>query len=607
MSLRCSILLALACAGAATGLRTAPAAAEDFPRLGFYGSVHGDGTPYVIPATGLLDTTVIAAVSRFDDVILDVNPVSPYRPDIVLAMKQRHPGMRAIAYVLGGDYYPDLDADSLNQIPTLIYRMLRHVDGFLYDRNTGLPIDQQGTNLAKKDASGRFVVADSLAILLRDHVIAAGIWDGIFTDIFPHTVGWIQNGTSTVIDYARAGYPSLAALDLAWSQAADTLASRLRAYGGPNFVLIGNSGLSAEHAWYNGWMREDFPFQEGGTWYSNMLTDPQGYFADDRDFQPAPHNFVFSAWDGTANPYDAANTRSVRYGLASAALGESYACFGPPDKNSSTAPYQNWWYDEYGVDVATGRASTSAASTHWLGRAVNDHYQMIWVGTNPDASANPGFDAGTTGWSFASFSPAVASFAQDTTTSAVGRGSGRVRITTASTVDWHVSLTTAGTIPMTPGLDYAATFWCKASPPRVLRLVAYNSGGGAYVQVDSTWRQYQAIVTTGASNGAVQLAFWLGTEAGDVWLDDVHFQQGATSLYRRDFQNGSVLVNPADATLTVPLGRPFQRILGVADPTVNNGATASSVTVPARDAVFLISTERDSIPPAAVTDLRAGP
>ena len=46
----------------------------------------------------------------------------------------------------------------------------------------------------------------------------------------------------------------------------------------------------------------------------------------------------------------------------------------------------------------------------------------------------------------------------------------------------------------------------------------------------------------------------VGGEAGDVWIDDAHFQQGATSLWRRDFQNGIVLVNPASQTLSAPLG-----------------------------------------------------
>ena len=86
--------------------------------------------------------------------------------------------------------------------------------------------------------------------------------------------------------------------------------------------------------------------------------------------------------------------------------------------------------------------------------------------------------------------------------------------------------------------------------------------------------------------------FCLAADDGDVWLDDVHFQAGATNVYRRDFQNGIVLVNPAAQALTVPLEPTFRRILGTADPVVNDGSMVTEVTVPPSDALFLIGGDR---------------
>jgi hypothetical protein len=101
--------------------------------------------------------------------------------------------------------------------------------------------------------------------------------------------------------------------------------------------------------------------------------------------------------------------------------------------------------------------------------------------------------------------------------------------------------------------------------------------------------------------GDASLRFDVGGEAGDVWIDDAHFQRGVTSIWRRDFQNGIVLVNPAANALTVPLGSTFQRIMGIADPSMNDGTSVTQVAVGASDALFLIGS--DFIAPADVADL----
>src|SRR5580765_1497090 len=339
----------------ALGLVPARADAQAFPRLGLYGSVLGGGYPYVLPDF-TLDTLEIGRAARYHEVVLDVYPISPYRPDIVQAMRARNPSLIVLAYVLAENIWATGDPDSTHHIPTIIRHTVRDLNGFLYDKVTGLEYDTININIPARDATGRFVVAEAMANIFRDHIIATGLWDGIFTDIFCHTVSWTQLGTGRVIDYTRAGYPSLAALDAAWAAAADTLAAHLRRDGGPNFMLVGNCAASSEQTTYNGWMRENFPYQQGGSWYSNILGDmsSRGYLADDRSYVQPPHNWILSA--SSTTPYDAGNLIKVRYGLASAALGSGVAAFGP-GKNVRDAPYQDWWYDEYAVDLSTGRSS----------------------------------------------------------------------------------------------------------------------------------------------------------------------------------------------------------------------------------------------------------
>ena len=201
-----------------------------------------------------------------------------------------------------------------------------------------------------------------------------------------------------------------------------------------------------------------------------------------------------------------------------------------------------------------------------------------------------------------------ATVARDPGTAALGFASAKISVASPAPADYWVSYTTSGRIAVVAGQLCSATFWAKASRPFSLPVVAGISGGGSVarreIAVDTTWRQYQVGLVPSRSDN-VQLQFFTGLLQGDLWLDDVHFQIGASSVWRRDFQNGIVLVNPAGSTMTVPLEREFQRIRGMRDLAVNSGGVVTQVSVPASDALFLIG--RDLIPPAAITDLRPTP
>ena len=60
------------------------------------------------------------------------------------------------------------------------------------------------------------------------------------------------------------------------------------------------------------------------------------------------------------------------------------------------------------------------------------------------------------------------------------------------------------------------------------------------------------------------------------------------SLFIRDFENGIVLVNASFTEKSVPLGGVFQKLHGIQDPSVNDGALVSRVIVPGRDGVVLL-------------------
>jgi len=599
-----------ALAAALTTGASSSAHAQDYPRLGLYGSMFGDGYP-LWDSTGVANPAVLDQIARYHEVVLDASPITPYRPDVALALRARRPDIRLLAYVSGQNIWYANQPDSLVHFPTRYWRTVRDLDGFLYNTSGGLYGSQTNqacdVNLAKS-VNGHYVVAEAIADLFYDAIVKTGIWDGVFVDCYCDNMLWME-AAGEYVNVTRAGYPDRASFATAWKAATDTLAARLRRLSGPTEILVGNCAAGTKYAWFNGWMRENFPYQGGGTWYTNLYNDPGGYLVDEQRFLTPRSNYIFSAAGGLNTPYTADNARKVRLGLGTASLGGGFGVFGDVARVSRNQQYMAWWYDEYAVDLSTGRSSTQIQNTGWLGQPLSGMYQMVWVGPTPDASTNPTFETSvTTGWRF--FTTVGSSISRDATTAGEGSASAHVTIPTADPgVEWATAFSTAASLPVTMGTQYSATFWAKAAFPRTIVVSAgFAGGGGSYaltiVQLTTQWQRYQVVLIPDASGNA-ELDFNVAGQTGDVWFDDVHFQQGVYSVYRRDFQNGSVLVNPGSTAQSVVLESSFRRILGSVDPTTNNGLNSTSQTVPAMDALFLIGADRT--PPAAVQDLHAVP
>ena len=84
-----------------------------------------------------------------------------------------------------------------------------------------------------------------------------------------------------------------------------------------------------------------------------------------------------------------------------------------------------------------------------------------------------------------------------------------------------------------------------------------------------------------------------------LWFDEFDFNLGyptqprqvaqwSQGVWRRDFDNGIVLVNPkGNGQQTVDLGGTFHTLTGTQAPDINNGATVTSVTLAERDGLIL--------------------
>src|SRR5262245_26658078 len=165
---RHATLIALTCVGLLGPAVTAHAV-PGYPRLGLYGGIQGIGFPFITGGDrdGPLDYAMCDSVARYDEVILDASPISEYRPDVLTALRARHPDLTLLAYVTAEYIWPASEPDSNVHFPTRFRRLVRDRNGFLYRRDGGY-FSVANVNMAKRDASGRYIVAEGLADLFYD-------------------------------------------------------------------------------------------------------------------------------------------------------------------------------------------------------------------------------------------------------------------------------------------------------------------------------------------------------------------------------------------------------------------------------------------------------
>jgi hypothetical protein len=140
------------------------------------------------------------------------------------------------------------------------------------------------------------------------------------------------------------------------------------------------------------------------------------------------------------------------------------------------------------------------------------------------------------------------------------------------------------------GSAYNVADWRRAE--RFTLGSATLAGGHGYTGANGdvtdvfNWADEYTVTPAGVTDTA-------GLPANRGWLGrpkEFAAKDSGSSLWVRRFDRGAVIVNGMTSSHSITMEWPYKRILGSFDPTVNNGATSSSITVPARDAVFLLRT-----------------
>ena|GEM_PF-3596604 len=410
---------------------TAEAAGLAFPRLAnvYYGPISGSQ----VPALGQYDLLILSGES--------------FARSQYGAIKQANPSVKILPYM---DSVTGNFADAGGPLNTAgfsnnWYLTTSSGSNIVFGNNMTNCSDVCPTN-----SSGQRWT-DFLAQWVHDTYWANGVGDGIFFDNCWNYVDWLGSNE----DLYHNGTNSLQAngsnwVNTQWEAGMQNLMQKTRALLGPNAIVMGNGPLY-DNSSANGELSEGFNYWEG-SYPSGGI--PAGDF-----------NANFTRYLGwTTNHYGneyyillqdlnqgsglQTNYAEMRYWLGVTLLGEGYFTFSGPQSGG----YVNiWWYDEYSVDLTSGRATGDASRKGYLG--------------NPSASASQ------------------------------------------------------------------------------------------------------------LSNG--------------VW--------------RRDFDNGIVLVNTTGSTQGVSLETTYRRISGTQDPSVNNGALVSSVSLQNQNAIILLRTTAPPTPTATAT------
>jgi len=243
----------------------------------------------------------------------------------------------------------------------------------------------------------------------------------------------------------------------------------------------------------------------------------------------------------------------------------------------------------HGVGVKVMTAGQEAVGRGWLGRPLGPAHARALA--TPDLLASSFGDAASpasTPWDLTTAAPTMATLVREQAAEA------HVSVTAPrGSAPWSVKLT-RGIVAVAADMPYTLSFRARGLAGQRIEVLLqqksapYAIRASAQVALDASWRRYSVAVPAGASDPVLAAQFNLGASHGDTWIDSVRFQQGDANVWRRDFTGGAALLNGTNTAQTVEVGPGYRHILGTQDPTINNGASATSVTLGPHDAVLLV-------------------
>ena len=244
----------------------------------------------------------------------------------------------------------------------------------------------------------------------------------------------------------------------------------------------------------------------------------------------------------------------VRFGLAFTLMNDGFFAHEFGDSWHGN----DWWYDELDFDLGhplgpAGRVDVEGFLQH--DRIDNGGFEAPLEGTW-NLTLNAGFGA-------------AAALSRDNSQAAAGSWSARINVDAAGNrTNWHVDFNQRSR-QLTAGVVYDLEFWAKAGAPRTIRLSSQkgspdwrNYGLSASVNVTQEWQRFVVTFLARETAGDARIQFFLGADAGTVWVDEVRLVEHPPDVYRRDFTRGAALLNASRERRTIRVGSGYRRLAG---------------------------------------------
>lgn len=308
---------------------------------------------------------------KWDLVVLDMD-TAWQNPDLIPELRAKNPAIKILAYVSAGEIATARSKSDPNSPGNILARSVS--EEFFMHKSDGNRLSWwPGAQLMNATESGKLANgkrwSDVLAKFTSETLIKSGSWDGVFLDAAYSDIVWFF-GNDIDINQDRKADNS-ADVNSAWQAGMKNLLTKMRTAIGQDKIIISNSSNDyAEHV--DGVLYENFP-RHG--WALTM----QAYL----NATSTPGSFV-SLNTNTMNLETPKNYQLMRFGLASALLGDGFYSFDAGDAGHS----RTWWYDEYDVNLGQPLSKAKNIGNIWT-REYEGGFVLVNSGKKPEKFVLP--------------------------------------------------------------------------------------------------------------------------------------------------------------------------------------------------------------------------
>jgi len=381
-------------------------------------------------------------------------------------------------------------------------------------------------------------------MMIGDHVLQYNYWDGIFYDTFVDNLGWMYRDLK---DANRNGIPEYdeeingnePKFSALWREGSMTVLNNTITLK-PDVIVIGNGLHKAAVENINGRLLENF--LKSSNKNMHLLSSNHKYLKD--GVRP-PRVSIVNGWLKDEDP---TRYKDMRFSLCATLMTDNYySCdFG------SRYHGETLWFDEFSVQQD---GNVDARTTN-LAQDITPEQSEITV------ESASGFSA-----------------------------SGIIEI---SGEQIHYGSRTENMfLECFRGFPFRIKYDMSASHPEGSTVIQHLTTHKGYLG-DPLGPAYDTNNVAVKLDDLLEKAGWV---AGEDDAEDIN-----TRVWRRDYRNGTALVNPTESSKLVSgLGdQTYRKIIGLQDPVHNNGIVITdTLTVASGDGYILMwSLEPDSIPPS---------